>query len=100
MGAVAAPCPGHHHDDQHRIKFENEPSSGITESAAEALTEAEEFGDVFFLVFSDSKIKGASLRRGRILLAENTGAVFTRIKTVKSIYDPESLTTIGSNDYQ
>ena len=46
MGAVAAPCPGHHHDDQHRIKLENEPASGITESAAEALTEAEKFGDV------------------------------------------------------
>ena len=43
---MAAPCPGHHHDDQHRIKFENEPASGITESASEALTEAEKFGDV------------------------------------------------------
>ena len=33
MRAVATPDARHHHDDQHRIKFENEPASGITESA-------------------------------------------------------------------
>ena len=46
MGAVAAPDAGHHHDDYHRVKFENEEAPWVAESATEALTKAEEFGDV------------------------------------------------------
>ena len=46
MRAVTAPRAGHHHDDQHRVEFENEQAPQVTESSSESLTEAEKFGDV------------------------------------------------------
>ena len=46
VGAVAAPYAGQHHDDQHRVKFEHKEAPWVAESASDALTKAEEFGDV------------------------------------------------------
>ena len=46
MSAVASPDARHHHDDQHGVEFEDEHAPRVPESATEALTEAEEFGDV------------------------------------------------------
>ena len=65
MGAVAAPYAGHHHDDQHRVKFENEQAPWVTESASEALTEAEEFGDVIY-----ARV-GAYARGGDNIISKN-----------------------------
>ena len=46
MSAVATPDARHHHDDQHGVEFEDEQAPRVPESATEALTEAEKFGDI------------------------------------------------------
>ena len=46
MRAVATPDARHHHDDQHGVEFEDEHAPRVPESATEALTEAEKFGDI------------------------------------------------------
>ena len=46
MSAVAAPDARHHHDDQHGVELEDEQSPRVPESAAEALPEAEKFGNI------------------------------------------------------
>ena len=46
MSAVATPDAGHHHDDQRGVEFEDEQAPRVPESAAEALPEAEKFGNI------------------------------------------------------
>ena len=71
MGAVTAPYAGHHHDDQHRVKVETEPVPWVTESASEALTEAEEFGDVI-CAWIGAKARGCSGESGSASNPEST----------------------------
>ena len=59
MSAVAAPDARHHHDDQHGVELEDEQSTRVPESAAKALPEAEEFGDVI-CAWIGAKARGCS----------------------------------------
>ena len=71
MCAVAAPDAGHHHDDQRRVKFENEEAPWVAESATEALTKAEEFGDVI-CAWIGAKARGRSGESGSASNPEST----------------------------